>query len=143
MLFAALRETIAVGLVLASFIFIRRMIELSGSSLVDHRHKAHEFSEYPDVVVYDVDGPLFFGAAHKALQALTSVDKNVRAVVLDMQDVGMLDVTAMTALESSAESMCKRNIQLLLCHVKPRMIDKLRRYGISEQQSVLTFADNM
>jgi len=134
---------IAVGLVLASLIFIRRMIELTGTSLVDHRQKTHEFSEFPDVVVYDVDGPLFFGAAHKALRTLATVDKNVKAVVLDMQDVGMLDVTAMTALESTADYMHRRNTRLILCHVKPRMIEKLRRYGLSEQQSVITFAENM
>lgn len=134
---------IAVGLVLASFIFIRRMIELTDTSLVDHRQKSHEFSEFPDVVVYDVDGPLFFGAAHKALRTLTSVDKNVKAVVLDMRDVGMLDVTAMTALESTAEYMHKRNTRLILCHVKPRMLEKLKRYGISEEQSVITFAESM
>lgn len=138
-----MQVAIAVGLVLASFIFIRRMIELTGTSLVDHRHKAHEFSELPDVVVYDVDGPLFFGAAHKAMSTLASVDRHVKAVVLDMHDVGMLDVTAMTALESTAANMQQRNTRLILCHVKPRMIEKLKRYGISEQQSAIAFADNM
>jgi len=134
---------IAVGLMLASFLFIRRMIELTGTSLVDHRQKTHEFSEFPNVVVYDVDGPLFFGAAHKALRVITTVDKQVRAVILDMRDVGMLDVTAMTALESTAESMRKRNTLLILCHIKPRIVEKLRRFGLSEAQGTIICTDSL
>jgi SulP family sulfate permease len=141
--FVDMQIAIAIGMMLASFLFIRRMIDLTGTSLVDHKQKTHEFSEFPDVVVYDVDGPLFFGAAYKALRVITSVDKKIRAVVLDMRDVGMLDVTAMTALESTADSMRKRNTQLILCHVKPRLIQKLERFGISEHTAGITFADTL
>lgn len=134
---------VATGLALASLVFIRRMIDLTGSSLVDHRQHAKELAELPHVTVYDLDGPLFFGAAYKALKTLLMVDKNTRAIVLDMRDVNMVDLTAMMTLESIIRELAKRNTILVLCHVRPPVITRLQRYGIDAAQGSFHFAADM
>lgn len=134
---------VAAGLALASLVFIRRMIDLTGSSLVDHKQHVHELAEIPHVLVYDVDGPLFFGAAYKALKTLLMVDKATRAVVLDMRDVSMVDVTAMMTIESIIHELAKRNTLLVFCHVRTNVMAKLQRYGISGSQGNCHFAADM
>jgi SulP family sulfate permease len=134
---------VATGLALASLVFIRRMIDLTGSSLVDHRQHVHELAEIPHVLVYDVDGPLFFGAAYKALKTLLMVDKDTRAIVLDMRDVSMVDLTAMMTIESIIKELAKRNTTLVLCHVRANVIVKLQRYGIDAAQGSFHFAADM
>ncbi|MBI3560158.1 MAG: C4-dicarboxylic acid transporter DauA [Gammaproteobacteria bacterium] len=129
--FLDMQIAVAAGLALASLVFIRRMIDLTGSSLVDHKTHTHALADIPDVVVYDIDGPLFFGAAYKALKTLLLVDKATRFIVLDMRDVSMLDVTAMMTLESTINELRKRHIKLFLCHVKANVAGKLQRYGIA------------
>jgi SulP family sulfate permease len=103
----------------------------------------HELAEIPHVLVYDVDGPLFFGAAYKALKTLLMVDKATRAVVLDMRDVSMVDVTAMMTIESIIHELAKRNTLLVFCHVRTNVMAKLQRYGISGSQGNCHFAADM
>jgi SulP family sulfate permease len=63
------------------------MSELSTvAPLTAHDEQRHP-EKRPGMVIYDVNGPLFFGAAHKALKVILSVDHQSRSVVLDMADV--------------------------------------------------------
>lgn len=121
---------VAAGLALASLLFMRRITELTATSLVDRSRHAHEFSNVDGVVVYDVDGPLFFGAAHKALKIITAVNRDVHTVVLDLTDVRLLDTTAMMNLESIARELANRNTSLYLIHVSPKLVEKMERYGL-------------
>lgn len=122
---------VAAGIALASILFIRRMSELTNTELLGNRHPGHEEAAHvPGVAVYDVDGPLFFGAAHKALKVLLGVDRSIHTVVLDMRDVSLLDTTAMMNLDSIANSLAHRHTTLYLTHVTPRLVEKMRRYHL-------------
>jgi sulfate permease, SulP family len=60
---------IGVGVVMAAISFMKRMAEVADVRLVSETH--HQAAVIPPgVLVYDVAGPLFFGAAHKASSAL-------------------------------------------------------------------------
>jgi SulP family sulfate permease len=134
---------VAAGLALASLVFIRRMIDLTGTSLVDHRQHAQELAEIPHVVVYNINGPLFFGAAYKALKTLLMVDKSTRAIILDMRDVSMVDLTAMMTIESIIRELAKRNTLLVFCNVRSNVVAKLKRYGVDAEQGNFLFAADM
>ncbi len=60
---------------------------------------------YPDlpdsVAVYAIRGPLFFGAAEKALSVLRKFNPEIRVVIIDLRAVPMLDMTALAALVMS------------------------------------------
>jgi len=43
--------------------------------------------------LYEIAGPLFFGAAEKAFDALTVVESRVRVVVIDLEEVPAIDAT--------------------------------------------------
>ena len=136
---------VAVGMGLAAVLFVRRSIEVTGVELIEHKSNEHPRSrDLPDnVLVYDIDGAMFFGSAQKALSALTSIPGDVRVVILEMSDVPMIDMTAMVALESILDNFRKQQIKLIINHLKPELIQVLAKVGILEEAGVLKFTHSM
>jgi len=131
---------VAVGMGLAALLFIRRTIELTGARMMARRDHPHTASLPDSVVLYDLNGPLFFGAAQKALDGLTRLHGGIRVVILDMSDVTMIDMTAIVAMESIIDNLRVRGIALIICSLEPRIILKLRRAGVRKQPGVIEFA---
>ncbi len=141
--FIDMQVAVAGGLALASVLFMKRMIELTEGSVLDHKNHPHELVKNEHVIIYNINGPLFFGAAHKALKVLSSVNSSIQVVVLDFSDVALLDTTAMINLESIVDQLELKNISIILIHVKPRLIDKLKRFELLGRHCKLTINDNM
>ncbi len=98
----------------------------------------------PDsIAIYDINGPLFFGSAHKALHSLTEVTPQVRVVILDMSEVSVLDMSALVAMESIVENLGKRGVGLVINNLQPRMLLKLRRAGIRRRQGSILFSRDL
>ncbi len=132
---------VAVGMGLAAMLFIRRSISLvSATALQEHEHYAQL---PPQVVIYDINGPLFFGSAQKALKTISTVSTDVRVVILDMSEVNMLDMSAMVAMESIAADLANKRIALVINNLQPRMILKLRRTGIRTQRGKIAFSKSL
>jgi len=136
---------VAVGMGLAAVLFIRRSIELTGVALIAHGDNGHPRSVElpPSVLVYDINGAMFFGSAQKALKALTSVPGDVEVVILEMSDVPMLDMTGMVALESIMDNFRKRQIRVIINDLAPPLIQKLANVGIREAAGHLAFTQSM
>src|SRR5690606_41488399 len=84
---------VGVGVGLAAVLFIRRMIEISGVELVPTSTHGRLSGLPKHVIVCDIDGPLFFGAARQALENLRFADAGLRVVLLDMRDGSAIDMT--------------------------------------------------
>lgn len=131
---------VTVGIMLAAVLFIRRMIDLTGIELVTVHTHPHLQKLPSSVAVYDIDGPLFFGAAQKALNALTNVRQEIKVIILDMSDVSMIDMTAMVALESMLQDLHKKDIAVVINSLAPRMLLKMRRVGLRRRKGKIEFA---
>lgn len=132
---------VAVGMGLAAALFIRRSIRLTEAAEIEHDH-----ADYPlpdETVVYDINGPLFFGSAQKALKTISSVRPEVRVVILDMSEVTLLDMSAIVAMESIADDFSDRGIGLVINSLQPRMILKLRRAGIRKQPGKVAYSRSL
>lgn len=135
---------VAVGMLLAAMLFIHRSIEQSGTRLLDRGNNGHEHRALPDsILIYDINGALFFGSAQKALSVLTDIRKEIQIVILDMSDVTMLDMSAMVAMESIVESCKKRGLKLVINKLDPRLILRLRRIGLRAKKGVFEYSRNM
>lgn len=136
---------VAVGVGLAAALFIRRMALLTQADRVDPDDDHHPAVNGlpPEVAVYDIDGPLFFGAAEKALKSLHLVDRRVRTVILDMHDVPSMDGTAIVALQSLIGEMHREGIALILVGLPTRIVVKLRRAGILKHRGTLTYTRDL
>ncbi|HSP58928.1 MAG TPA: C4-dicarboxylic acid transporter DauA, partial [Halomonas sp.] len=121
---------VAVGIGLAAALFIRRMAELTHARRLDTQNGelAHKLPR--EVALYDVNGPLFFGAAEKAVASLRVVDPEIKVVLLDMHDVPSLDATAIVALQSLVEELRSQQVGLIFIGMPARMVLKLRRAGL-------------
>jgi SulP family sulfate permease len=123
--------SVTAGVVMAALLFMRRMSEVSGVTLVSSgRHPALDAPLPRGVVLYDMGGPLFFGAAQKAMAALRTVERRkVSVVVIDMEDVPALDATGLVGLESLVEEMNRADIKVVLIGVQPQPLRTLARAG--------------
>ncbi len=121
---------VTAGLVLSSLLFIRRMAEVSGVTLVGDRHPDLDEPLPRGVVIYDVAGPLFFGAAGRALSALEAVEKRgVKAVVLDVADVPAIDATGLVNLESLIARLNGHGVKVILGGVQEQPLRAFARAG--------------
>jgi sulfate permease, SulP family len=109
---------VSVGIMLAALLLMRRMAEsVTARPLTDTQH--HTNRAVPrGVVLYEVAGPLFFGAAWKAINVLEALHEATRAVVFDITAVPVMDYTALVALESAIQKLHKRNVLVVLAGVQ-------------------------
>ena len=132
---------VTVGMGLAAVLFIKRVIDLTeGRLLSGNGVSGPAGAELPGVLIYDINGPLFFGAAQKALRTLNVIDPGIRVLVLDMSDVQLMDMTGMTALEELIQQAHRHDQAVILCGLSPRLILKLRRVGLRRVADRLEYA---
>ncbi|HVU00476.1 MAG TPA: C4-dicarboxylic acid transporter DauA [Polyangiaceae bacterium] len=137
---------ISVGMVLAVFLFMRRMATLTESRLrMDSMVEEGQETAIPEgVVLYEINGPLFFGAAQSAMSALhASRADGFRVLVLDLGRVPVIDATGLAALENAISSVTRRRKTVVIAGPLPRphqIFDKAdlpRKYpGLSFEPSV-------
>jgi SulP family sulfate permease len=122
--------SVTVGVMLAALLFMRRMAELSGATLVGEGHPELREPLPRSVVLYDVAGPLFFGAAGRAMGSLETLAGDVRVLILDLEDVPAIDATGLVALEEALERLDRRGVFVVLAGVQAQPDRALRKAGI-------------
>ncbi len=125
---------IVVGLILAVFLFMKRMSE---ETHVDSWKYAEEDPDSIDlrqvprsVRVYEITGPLFFGAADKILDV--TFKEYTRCLILRMREVNALDATAMNALEELHKKCQKKKVMLVFSHVNEQPLAVMKKAGFYE-----------
>ncbi len=129
--------TVAVtaGLVLAAVLFMRRMVEITSVRLIADSHPEEHVHLPPGVQVYEIAGPLFFGAAHKATGALHRMSPDVRALVIDLQQVPIIDATGLFNLRSAIDRLRSQNVRVLLGGVRGQTRAAMERAGLGRPES--------
>ena len=93
------------------------------------------------MAVYEISGPLFFGAAERAMATLNVISERSRAVVFLLDAVPTLDVTGLVALESALERLRERDRLALLAGVQPQPLSVLQRAAIDRRPGVVICKD--
>ncbi len=136
---------IEVGMIVAGALFVSRMaglLEVDTTSLLG-AHENEPGSQQTmreerqvradDIVVFRIEGPLFFGAADRFFEELLRVDHGIRAVVLRMGGVPVMDVTGATALRTLVDRLARRHVLVVISGLKPQPQGVLERTGILER----------
>jgi len=84
------------------------------------------------IVVFRLDGPLFFGAAHRFLLELSEVSQ-MRVVVLRMSRVTTMDATGASVLADTINRLEARGITVLLSNIRPEHAALLSRLGVYDE----------
>ena len=127
---------IEVGMVLAAMLFMKRMSEVTeveGWKYIDDENDPDSISlrEVPkNTMVYEISGPLFFGAADKILSINFKDKANV--LILRMRSVTALDATAMHSLEELYAKCKKKGIRLVLSHVNEQPMRTMKKAGFDK-----------
>lgn len=132
---------VGVGLLLAAGLFIKSMSDLTDTASVSSTE--HDMPDLPDsVTIYAIRGPLFFGAAEKALSVLRKFNPEIRVVIIDMRAVPMLDMTALAALSNVLNDYQKNDIGIIFLGASAKVRHKMRRAGIRLAHNKLSYVGN-
>ena len=121
---------VEVGVVLAAFLFMRRMSEIIDVSrphwlrLSEEEPQTNGNGKQPvpqGVDVYQINGPFFFGVADRLHDVLGVMQHMPKVFVLRMKRVGAVDATGLNALESFITTCRKHQCDVLLAEVVPNV----------------------
>jgi SulP family sulfate permease len=124
---ADLTVAIQVGMVLAAFLFMKRMAEVTNVTALTREFQGDSTSRDFEpalaggipagVKIYEINGPFFFGAAGKFRETISEIDKPPRVLIIRMRDVPAIDSTAMHALQEVIRRTNKDGTLVLLSDV--------------------------
>lgn len=149
-LFFDLVIAIEFGMVLAAFLFLKRMSDIAevrqwtyiGSSEDEKLSEDVDLKYVPkNTIVYEVFGALFFGAANVFTSFKHEEGKNV--LILRMRNVPVMDISGVEALEEILETCKKRNLTLILSHVNEQPYHAMEKAGFVEKIGAENICENI
>ena len=149
-LFFDLVIAIEFGMVLAAFLFLKRMSDIAevrqwtyiGSSEDEKLSEDVDLKYVPkNTIVYEVFGALFFGAANIFTSFKHEEGKNV--LILRMRNVPVMDISGVEALEEILETCKKRNLTLILSHVNEQPYHAMEKAGFVEKIGAENICENI
>lgn len=129
---ADLTIAIEVGMILAAFLFMRKMIQFSGvtaltDTIEDRQDGMGSESDVAiprGVEIFEISGPLFFGAAYKFKDAIRFIEKPPKACIIRMRKVPIIDATGVKAIREVQKDFKHRGIKLILSEVNSAQVMK-------------------
>jgi SulP family sulfate permease len=138
---------IEVNMVLASLLFMKRMSDetaVSGWEYIDDENDPDslQLRKVPkNIRVYEMSGPLFFGAAQKITSIRTKDFNN--CLILRMRSVNAIDATAMHSLEMLWENCRKKNVTLIFSHVNEQPMAAMKKSGLYDKVGAENFCTHI
>ncbi len=130
-----LTVAVEVGLVMAAFLFMRKMADLTQVKTLlregdDDARAILKGVEVPKgVELWSVHGTFFFGAANKVLELTREVEKKPKALVLEMRGVLFMDATGVQTLRQVHKDCARRGIRLVCSGLHAQPLDVVMRTG--------------
>ena len=134
--FADLVVAVNIGVILAILQFLRRMAETVDVQVIAAEDLTTELDalgleDIPKgVLIYEIDGPFFFGAVEKFEHVLMEIHADPQVVILRFRRVPFMDITGLQTLEEVIVKLRKRGVRCLLCEANERVRAKLWKAGI-------------
>ncbi len=143
-----LTVAVAVGMVLASMLFMKRMSEVSaigtlrdelangkdeaeraGLQAEEEKHRAVP----PAVEMYEINGPFFFGVADRLKDTLAQFERPPKVFVLRLKNVPAIDATGMHALEEFHDKCARSGTRLLLAGLHAQPLFAMTQSGLLDK----------
>ena len=122
--FVDLTVAVQVGVVAAALLFMKRMAEVTNvegvtTELRDSDDESvNEVTVPKGVVIYEVNGPFFFGAADKLKDTMSEISKPPDVFILRMRNAPAIDATGIHALEQMAKKCAKQGTRLIITEMR-------------------------
>ncbi len=130
---------IAVGMVLAAVLLMKRVSDESG--VASWKYDVEDDSDMllvPDNVrVFEVNGPMFFGAADKLLDV--NLKEYTTVLILRMRSMTAIDATALNSLEHLADRCDEKGVKIILSHVNSQPLKAMKKSGFYKRIGAQNF----
>jgi len=144
---------IEIGMVLAAFLFMRRMAQVSNVRVLTTGIAAAEDERADDgsklilpdksIEVYEVNGPFFFGAAIKFRDIIEEMHSHPKVLIIRMRYVPFMDATGAHNLKEMIKSMHSKKITVVLSGVQDEVYQTLAAMGLKEQIGEANITDHI
>lgn len=149
-----LTVAIEIGMILSVFLFMRKMAQLSNVNILTKQANGGKrngdplsiknFSVPAGVEVFEITGPLFFGAAYKFKDASKFIESRPQVLIIRMRQVPIIDATGIQTLKDVNNDMKHRGTKLILSEVQEgNVYDELKKsrllFSIGKANVVSTF----
>jgi sulfate permease, SulP family len=150
-----LTVAVEVGMVLAAFLFMKRMAEVTNISLVNREFLNGDEEEKWDanatnrreipagVDVYEIDGPFFFGAAETFKDTVGSVAKRPKVLIIRMRRVPAIDSTGLAALRDVVDRSRREGTLVILSDVHSQPVVALTNSGFYDELGEANVCGNL
>lgn len=139
-----LTVAIEIGMVLSAFLFMRRMAAVTNMGILTREFEENQVEEYGDnsiagkdipkyVLIYEVNGPFFFGAASKFKEAARIIEDRVKVFIMRLRNVPAIDSTGISTIEDFYEDCQKNKITLVLSGIHAQPLFAAEKAGLLEK----------
>jgi len=143
---------IEIGLLLSVFLFMKRMAEVSDISV-----KNLDFAEDDDdflytsltkkynlseaIKMYQINGPFFFGAAYKFVEAISLLGIDTKVLIIGMKHIPALDATAIHTFKETVKLLESKDVKLLVTGLSRqpyKALDKAEVINMIGKENIFT-----
>lgn len=131
--FADLVVAVNVGVILAMMLTMRRITITTNvqQEVVDEDDVAHINNQFKrNVIVYAINGPLFFAITEKFAESLANTHNLADAVVFKLKAVPFIDFSGLSAFQETLEKLHRQKITIYLYGVNPQISAKFAEVGL-------------
>lgn len=124
---------IEIGMIMSAFLFMNRMANVANIGIISKEFEESSETDVSDensiqgkdipkgVIIYEVNGPFFFGAASKFKETLRTVEVKSNILILRLRNVPAIDATGIATIDDIYEE-CKKHSSVLILsgiHAQP------------------------
>lgn len=145
---------IEIGMILSSFIFMKRMSEATTVASAGNTAGAKPESEQtfeeelshipPKTMLYEINGPLFFGASQKFQEILSDLNQAPKVLIVRMRHVPFIDATGINTLQQFHQRLASRGTTIVISGanrtVKAELL-KAGMYQVLNKRNILNNID--
>lgn len=139
---------IEIGMVLSSFMFMKRMSEsvnvqnITSETTSEESLFDEELIDVPkDILLYEINGPLFFGAARQFQETVTNTHLQPKVIIIRMRYVPLIDASGYQSIKEIVRIFKARGIKVIISGVKGNLrrdFKKNSMFSVLEKEHIVS-----
>lgn len=135
---------IEIGMVLAMFLFMKKMSESFNINTVSKEHENDTYKYINnEIMVYELAGPMFFGASTRFMDVMKNMNIKSDVLILRMTNVPIIDGTSLDSLKYVIDYAKKYHILVLYAELQPQPLKVLKKFGCEKRMGKERFFNTM
>ena len=133
---------IEIGVVLSSFVFMKRMSDIAQFNLTEGSSEKTFFEEKiqvpKNVIIYEINSPLFFGVAQRFQEVVSEIHEKPKKIIIRMRFVPFIDATGIYRLREIINLYQKNNIIVVICEPQRDVLRTILSNHIIDKHNIAT-----